>query len=101
LVAERGELRPDGSSRSDGKLYSRLINTDVEKQTHELVLRASYAIDKIPKTPKACLTIIQEYEFFEKGFNVPQGQEGPCEPSGSIGDCAKFRPMVGYSFQPG
>jgi uncharacterized repeat protein (TIGR01451 family) len=49
------------------------------------------------------LKIAQIFEFFAKGFLMPDDahQQGPCEPSSSISTCTKFRPSVTYEFHPG
>jgi uncharacterized repeat protein (TIGR01451 family) len=100
-VNTRGELRIDGSSRADGMLYSRLIDHHASFLNDRISIEAIYGIDKIPGAPHACLKITQTYEFFIKGWDVPPRQEGPCEPSASIRNCTKFRPMVSYQFTPG
>lgn len=88
----RGQLKP---ASSDQTLRSRLIGYDVnETNPNKLVVRASYAIDHIPDTPKACLNIEQQYEFYREGFG------GRCEPSGTA-SCSRFRPMVTYNFYGG
>ncbi|HET6975524.1 MAG TPA: Ig-like domain-containing protein [Pyrinomonadaceae bacterium] len=100
---ERGELMPNGSSRPDGKLFSRLLGVKVSELPRELKIEAEYGIDNIPGAPKSCLKISQVYEFFEMGFGMPDEHhlQGPCEPSKSITTCTKFRPSVSYQFQPG
>lgn len=100
-VLGRGELKPNGSSNSDGSLFSRLTEVTTATDANRLLIKAVYKIDRIPGSPKACLNVTQEYEFFKIGFSNPPEWPGPCEPSESVVDCAKFRPMIKYTFHGG
>ena len=105
---ERGELMPNGT-RADGKLASRLIKIEVSRLSQELRIHAKYSIENIPGA-KGCMSITQTYQFFAMGFEMPDEAhmtahdsllKGPCEPSGTISTCSKFRPAISYQFHPG
>lgn len=86
---KRGELKPNSS---DASLRSKLFSFNVVRDDpNRLIIKAVYNIDRIPGTPKACLNVIQYFEFYRAGVT------GICEPSGQV-PCASFRPAVQYVF---
>jgi uncharacterized repeat protein (TIGR01451 family) len=82
------QLKPDGTG--DAEASSRLIDYHVHQDDQKLVIEATYLIDRIPATSKACLHITQRYEFYKEGVL-------PCELSGTI-KCSNFKPLVRYAF---
>ena len=82
------QLKPNGAG--DAEASSRLIDYHVHSDDQMLVIEATYLIDRIPATSKACLHITQRYEFYKEGVL-------PCELSGTI-KCSNFKPLVRYAF---
>ena len=98
LVTSRGELTPvDAGSGIRSRLVDYKINPS---DANKILIEADYAIDRIPGTPKACLSISQKYEFYRASAS-PTDLQGPCEPSDTVHPCNKFRPMIEYSFDGG
>jgi len=92
----RGELTRSAAATG---IRSRLIDYGQNPTANKLSVFALYAIDHIPGTPKACLLVSQQYEFYRTGAS-PNDLQGPCEPSDTV-PCNKFRPMMEYNFAGG
>ncbi|HEY5883470.1 MAG TPA: Ig-like domain-containing protein, partial [Pyrinomonadaceae bacterium] len=101
-VRRRGELMPEGFSEG---LRIRLIDQVLPQNDDPkgIIFHVVYAVDQMPGTPKACLLISQDFQFFPPNSSqwAPPDWPGACEPSGRTPDCAKFRPMIHYQFNPG
>lgn len=93
----RGELTPSATGTG---IRSRLVDYGITNDGDKIQIYANYAVDRIPGTPKACLSMLQKYEFYREGAS-PSDLQGPCEPSDTVHACSKFRPMVEYSFTGG
>jgi len=96
----RGQLTPaaSGNTMRSHLLY---MSPPLPEQVDKLAFIAKYGIDHIPGMPKACLTIMETFEFYNNGkFTGPTDlPASPCEPSGLVQPCSKFRPMIDYSIE--
>ncbi|HMG72788.1 MAG TPA: Ig-like domain-containing protein [Pyrinomonadaceae bacterium] len=103
-------LTPRGHARTRGQLTPQATGTTMRShlisaqppytgETNKAAFNVQYAIDHIPGMPKACLTITERFEFYDNGkFTGPTDlPTSPCEPSGLVQPCSKFRPMIDYS----
>ena len=89
------QLEPAGTAE---KCRVRLVDFNVSPPGENLTVKATYAVDHIPKGSDACLLITQEYRFGPTIDPHIKPAER-CEPFGEV-TCARFWPLLRYEFQP-
>ena len=94
---QRAELKPNGD---DASARSRLVGFERTFSADKIMLKATYAVDRIPARSESCLIVEQTYEF---AAELPNGG---CEPSQSSPipwkleplPCNPWKPQVSYTF---
>jgi uncharacterized repeat protein (TIGR01451 family) len=97
LQRQRAELKPNGD---DASARSRLIEFERLFSAEKIMLKATYAVDRIPAGSESCLIVEQLYEFAAEQPN------GGCEASQTSPipwkleplPCNKWKPQVKYTF---
>jgi len=71
---------------------TRLVDFSVSNVADNLNAEATYLVDQLPGSSAGCLEVKQTYRF------LPPFSGDKCEPSGLLGSCARFYPLVSYNF---